>query len=110
MLLRLTDLNLDGQKFAYKLNWQVLEILKSSLLIVEAVSLNNIFFQHSELLQPQNSQKGFNHDVCCGSLIIRKRKVLGPFFHTSKQIRIANVWVCLIHCEAFCSKDFNKTL
>ena len=72
MLLRLTD----GQKFASKLNWQVLENLKSSLLTVEAVLLNTIFFEHPESLQPH---KGFDRVVCPGSLIMRKKKVLGPF-------------------------------
>jgi hypothetical protein len=98
MLLRLTD----RQKFASKLNWQVLENLKSSLLTVEAVLSNTIFFEHPELLQPH---KEFDCVVCPGSLIMRKKRCW-VLFHTSKQIRIANVWVCLIHCEAFCSADF----
>ena len=41
------------------------------------ILLNNILFQHPELLRPQ---KGFDRVVCCGSLIMRKKKVLGPFF------------------------------
>ena len=102
-------------KNAFEINWPVFRWpkvrLKTKLAgsgepeIVTFDRQSGIIKQY--LLQPHNA------DLTVLFVVVRwlwEKKVLGPFFHTSKQIRIANVWVCLIHCEAFWSKDVNKIL